>query len=491
MSKQRTAVLMCTVLLLSLLWTKSTRAQGQGSWSQPYRLSSDAGKASEAALVADPYGYVHCFWTETLFESQDVAIQYARFDGGTWSAPNDIYITSRGIQNLAPAVDQQGTLHVVWTESITGPAYYTHVPASEALSAQNWAQPIRIDIPAGIVRFQVDSKGVFHILYINRSDELGVYYVNSTDQGQTWSEPVWLDPDILPNHTPDSLNFEIDDNDGLHAVWWYGALERGGNADWVRYVHSLDGGKTWSQPFMLDQYIEESEHNLSVASPKMIVQGQNVHVIWAAGSLPHRYHRFSTDAGRTWSLPKWIFGELHGQAFDDLAVDGAGRVYFFGQIRYPVGIYEAYWDQDQWTPPSLVYMISSDGSEESFGDRVHAHLLQAVVGAGNQLVLTFGDPPAEPNRRLFVMQRTLADIPPLDTIPTPTPLATLTASLTPPTKQLEPTPAPSEIATKTNTTETQPVTDDPRADFAIEFGLIPVLFLLGATLIFQLRKKFK
>ena len=61
----------------------------------PYRLSSEAGKASEASLVADQYGYVHCFWTETLFENQHTIIQYARFDGGTWSAPNDIYITSR------------------------------------------------------------------------------------------------------------------------------------------------------------------------------------------------------------------------------------------------------------------------------------------------------------------------------------------------------------------------------------------------------------
>jgi hypothetical protein len=489
MSKQKFTLALCVVFFLSLFWTGLTEAQGQGSrWSKPYRLSSNAGKASEASLVADQYGYVHCFWTETLFENQQTILQYARFDGGTWSAPNDIYITSRGIDNMSSVVDQNGTLHIVWTEGTSGPVYYTYAPASSAQLAQNWAQPLRIGIPAGVVRLRIDSKGVFHILYINRTEELGVYYVHSQDQGETWSEPVWLDPDIPPAYTPDSLNFELDENDGLHAVWFYGALERGEVADWVRYVHSLDGGETWSVPFMIDRYVEESEHNLTVASPRMIVQGQTVHVIWAAGELPYRYHRFSTDAGQTWSPPRWIFGALHGQAFDGLTIDGAGRVHFFGQIRYPVGIYEATWDQTKWTPPLLVYLIAQEDSE-GFGDRVHAHHTHPVVRAGNQLVLTFGDGPADPNRRLFAMYRTLDDIPPLETLPTPT--ATL---ITPPTstpRQLEPTPAPTATASFVNTQGGKPLGDVPKADLALQFGLIPVLLLLGGTFLFQLWQKYK
>src|SRR5215510_12576666 len=165
MNIQRIALALCVVLLLSLFWTGSTHAQGQGGgWSEPYRLSSEEGRASEASLVADQYGYVHCFWTETLFADQRTIIQYARFDGGTWSAPNDIYITYNHIENIESVVDQHGTLHIVWTEGHNGPVYHSYAPASNALSAQNWAQPVPIDIPAGIVRFRIDSKGVFHIL---------------------------------------------------------------------------------------------------------------------------------------------------------------------------------------------------------------------------------------------------------------------------------------------------------------------------------------
>jgi hypothetical protein len=494
MSKRRIGLALWAVSLLSIFWIGLTQAQVQGGgWSELYRLSSEAGKASEGYLVADQYGYVHCFWTETLFEDQRTMIQYARFDGETWSSPNDIYVSQpyAEIRNVSPVVDRHGMLHIAWAEGLNGPAYYTHTPATNALSAQNWAQPLQIDIPARIVRLRVDSRGVFHILYINREEEPGVYYVRSEDQGRTWSEPTWLDPDILPDHIPDDLNFELDETDGLHAVWFYGALEQTARPDWVRYSHSLDGGNTWSLPFMIDQYVEEGEHNLTFAGPKMIVQGRTVHVIWAAGKLPHRFHRFSTDAGQTWSLPKWIFGDLHGQAFDGLAVDGAGRVHFIGQIRYPVGIYHSYWDQTQWTPPSLVYLIAQEDSADGFGDRVHAHHTLPVIRAGNQLVLTFADGPADPNRRLFEIHRTLDDVSPLEPMPTPAPTATPVPLPSPTSKR--PTPGPTATMTRPSfdIAAAPPLADIPRPDLAFWFALVPALLLLGGIVIIRLLYKFK
>jgi len=489
-SKQRIGIVLCAVSLLSLCWIASVQAQVQGSgWSEPYRLSSEAGKASEAYCVTDQYSYVHCFWTETLFEDQQSIIQYARFNGETWSPPNDIYVTEVVITNLSPVVDQNGTLHIAWTEGLNGPAFYTNAPAYNALPAKNWAHPIRIDIPANTLHLRIDSRGVLHILYTNRMEEPGVYYVRSEDQGRTWSEADWLDPDILPNHIPDSLNFELDKTDGLHAVWFYGALDQSSRPDWIRYAHSLDGGDTWSAPFLIDQYDEEREHNLTVASPIMTVSGQSVHVIWAAGSLPYRQHRFSTDAGQTWSPSRRIFGELHGQAFDGFAVDGAGRVHFFGQIRYPQGIYHSYWDSTQWTTPSLVYLIAQEDSEQGIGDRIHAHLIRPVVRAGNQLVLTFGDPPADPGRRLFAMYRTLDDIAPLEAIPTP--LATETPVPVFGLISSRPTPTPTATAPLFDRAAAQPLGPVPGPSLALRVALLPTLLLLGGIVVIRLLYKLK
>ena len=490
MNKLKIAIGLLIIALASIFWTAPAQAQSQGGgWSEPYRLSSEDGVSSEGYLVADQYGYVHCFWTEKLFVSQNTIIKYARFDGTTWTKPNDIYVTDRGIKNVSPFVDRQGILHIAWAEGLVGPAYYSYAPVNNALSAQNWAKPIKINVPARTVYLRIDSKGVFHILYIDQTEDAGVYYIHSEDQGKTWSERVLLDPDILPGHIPESLSFQIDENDGLHAAWFYGARVLGARPDWVRYIHSLDGGHTWSTPFTIDKYVEGVDYDLDAASPVMIVQGKNVHVIWAAGSQPYRNHRYSTDGGLTWSAPAQIFGELQGQAFDGLAVDGAGRVHFFGQIRYPMGIYHAYWDQNKWSKPELVYLVAQEG--EDIGNRVHAHFTLPVVRAGNQLVLTFTDGPADPNRRLFVMYRTLDDILPIENMPTSTPIATSVPTTGP--TPLQPTSMPIFTATAPSlkAIEGQPLGHAPAPDHAIRVALVPTLLVLGIAMIFQLLNKRK
>lgn len=382
--------------------------------------------------MSDQYGYVHAFWIETLFDNQRKKIIYSRFDGETWTNPNDIIIPTGVIEDISAAVDQQGVLHLFWSQGQSGPVFYSHSPVAIAQSAINWSSPVQLNIPGKILQFRIDSKGVFHLVYIDSGTESGVYYTRSEDQGSTWSEPRWLDPDIPVSHSPASLNFDIDSQDGLHVVWSYLALFDGlGNHEMVRYASSLDGGSTWSNPYTIDAYVDGIDHELGFAEPKMAVQGDFIHVVWAAGSTPYRHHRFSNDRGLTWSAPMQIFGDLHGQAYDGLAVDGAGRVHFIGQVRYPLGIYHAIWDQGQWTPPELVYMISQGDFIPSIADRIHAHYTVPAVRSGNQLVLTFTDGPADPNRRLFAMVSSMAGIPASDPLPLPDAVATPVAITSP------------------------------------------------------------
>jgi hypothetical protein len=488
---------LCGCLLLAVVSISAADAQIQNQWSEPYRLSTGRGRASGGYPIADPYGYVHVFWLETLEGSERSILFYSRFDGASWTSPLDIYFTSpfAAIENLARFVDKDGVLHLAWSEGQNGPMYYTNVPIVNALSAQHWQVPQRINVPAKQVELVIDGEGTFHVLYTRTFGHArGIFYIRSHDQGATWSDPRWLDPDILPGFTAGSLQLRIDPNEGLHAAWYYAGVEAQG-ADWVRYAHSFDRGQTWTLPITLDRVVPGSEEDLDHAGPIMEIQGERVHVMWAGGSLPYRKYRYSDDRGQTWSAPTRIFDNLHGQAGDGFALDGLGRVHFFGQIRYPQGIYHAIMETNRWTRPSLIYLVSLS-AQDPIGDRIHAHLTRPAIRAGNQLVLTFADSPSVAQRRLFVTYRTLPDVAP-SVAPAPTrpmPALTRVATRESLATSTQSAGAPAAIVTAGPPTAAAggeaiamlPAPSDARPDQAIWLGLIPPLLMLGVMVIYRL-----
>lgn len=482
-------LLLLFAFLSVLLWPSAAEAQIQPGWSPPYQLSAAGTKASEASVIADDYGYVHAFWTEDLTDGSTSVLQYARYDGWVWSTPIDIQITSvlNPIKGISPFVDENGRLHLVWTTGQSSAIRYTSAPVHNALSAQAWETPQLIPVAADRAKIVVNSQDVLHVIFTDLiGPETGVFAVRSLDQGVTWSLPIWIDPDVPENQGPGSLQVQLDDADGIHVVWFYISLVFV-SGDWVRYAHSLDGGQTWSYPFTIDKVGEEGgSQQLNAASPVMTVSGQTVHVVWAGSEQNHlRNHRYSTDAGRTWSTPTRIFGGLNGQAFEALAVDGAGRVHYFGQIRYPQGIYHSMWDGELWSEPDLIYLISRN-STDPIGNRIHAHHTHPAILAGNQLVLTFADSPPEPERRLFVTTHTLTDIPQshLMSTPTPTSLPTLSpgAEALPELTEVvgSATPLPADLRRE------PPIADTHDPGEAILYGFVASVFLIGGFVVFRL-----
>jgi len=488
---QRIGIALFFVMLVSIPWVTMVDAQEQGGWSPPYRLSSEQGDASEGTMLSDQFGYVHVFWVEKNLLDDHSVIQYARFDGITWSGPVDIHAARPGnqIESVSVVVDQHGQMHLVWTEGVSGPTYYSSAPAHDALSAKRWSSPLRTGIPAYRAKLQIDSENVFHIVYTDFfGDQPGVYYTRSDDQGRTWSEPDWLDPDILPNHSPFWINFELDDSGGLHIVWNYVDPESG-IGRWVRYAHSLDQGATWSLPFTIDE-TDEADDELRMANPGLAIQGENVYVIWAGDSLTHREFRFSTDFGQTWSVPVRIFGELHGQAIGDgLAIDAAGRLHFVGQIRYPQGIYHAYWNRSYWSIPSVSYLIAQDAYAD-VRDRIHAHNIRLAIRSGNQLVTTFTNSPGEKEQLvLYAMHRTLNDVSPLMPVPTPEPVLTPTPLVQPSSTPTSPPIAPTAPALHLDKEIKSLETDSVTPMNTLLLALVPALLLAGSIIVFQLFHK--
>jgi hypothetical protein len=480
------------------------RAQVQDErWTLPHRLSTVDGAVSvdSNSMVTDPYGNVHVFWIESGFPDRRSVIQHVRFDGKSWSIPIDVFVSEPGgtVESISSSIDSTGRIYLLWTLGNKGPVYFASAPANSAASAKQWQNRTRIDVPAYRARLLVDAKGTLHLLYSEfLSAEPGVYYVRSTDKGVTWSEPNWLDPDIPIDQAPAVIQFALDSTGGLHAVWHYIDLSSVSSiGTWVRYAHSLDGGDNWSLPFTID-IADESPTELRLPFPGLLVHGQTVHVIWAGDESTHREHRFSTDAGKTWSDTVRLPGDLVGQAIGDgLGIDAAGRLHLIAQIRWPQGLYHMVWSEGQWSFPQLFYMIAND-DKDPIGDRIHAHNVRLAVRAGNQLVLTFTNSPGEADPLvLYAMERTLDDIAGLQPAPTPTPVAVMTAvadapSATPVTDLAAvSSPTPTPMLALPSFVDDEPLSDLDLlvARFGMWLGILPVILLVTVTVLVQVLRK--
>jgi len=372
-------------------------------------------------------------------------------------------------------------LHMIWSEGILGPLRYTRVPAHDAMSAKNWLKPITIDVTSFFGSLVVDSKGILHVIYSDYYGEVpGLYYIRSEDEGETWSTPTWLDPDIPEGQGSLNVHLGIDENDGLHALWHY-IDNATGNGTWIRYANSIDGGNSWKVPITIDQ-ADESSDELRMPYPEFLVDGKQVHIIWAGNNRTNREHRYSTDAGQTLSPANRILGDLVGQALGGgLDVDSLDRLHYVTQVRAPLGIYHSIWENGNWSIPSLAYYI---GKEEVDPNKIHAHNVRLAIRAGNQLVVAFTTSPLDPQMSLYVINGTLNDAPEIPAIPTPTAAPTSMPISTPVNNAAVSTTTPlsPEIAA--------PPTEIGQPSQGLIWGIVPAFIILSGMIIYwALRKR--
>lgn len=460
----------------------------ESEWSELRQLSSLEGEATAASMMADEFGFVHAFWAESGFFDHDRSvIQYARFDGEDWTEPATIYASwpTSLITQLSSFVDKQGTLHLVWAEGGNSPLNYTSVAMEDAFSANNWREPILISVEAFAPKMVVDSAGVVHILYVNFfGDQPGIYYVRSENQGKWWSYPQWIDTDLPSGAAPRSISLKLDQSDGMHALWSYVDKANPGVGGWIRYARSFDGGESWSDAFTVDvvDVEEDEEDELRAAGPILAVDGRLVHILWAGNEQLEREYRVSDDAGTTWSDPSPIFGELHGAAGDDMATDSAGRLHFVGQIRFPMAVYHAIWENGVWSEPAIAYFIK-ENSEDEVEDRIGAHSLRLAIRSGNQLVMTFTTSPADTQAILFEMHRTLEELPAEEPISVPT--STSEPGNTP--TAATPEPAPTDQTRLPISDSADVPARSPGSPLLS--GLVPVAALIGGVIVIQVIRR--
>jgi hypothetical protein len=383
------------VIIITLAVVMSTRiawAQSPGGdWTNFVNISNTPTASTYPCIVADGQGYVHVLWSENVggatnnpvfhpdgsqmldqqghpinrLTNDGNTLYYTRWDGNDWSDPIDVQVNKNGnLEYPRAIVDPSGMLHVVWvgTDGAVASVMYSRVISSNAYSPEAWSKPIVLVEPTLYayypVDIAVDTHGGLHILYSKLGENPGAYIINSSDGGNTWSDPIQIySTQDLSGVTEGVGPVQLisDQKNRLHATWTrYGS---DGNGKAIYYSRSSDLGNTWSRPFEVARW-QPGWYETDWLSAGVV--GDEVHLIWEGGQIAYQNERISKDGGQTWGENQFILQNLVGEnGYANLVVDSADQLHMLIPKRadpnsFAHGVWYTNWDQNHWVDPILL-----------------------------------------------------------------------------------------------------------------------------------------
>jgi hypothetical protein len=287
-------------------------------WSQPTQiLSSPASgaatgvtsvnKAEQSAMIIDVQDRVHLVWSggtdSGIFYSWAYGRDAASLTG--WSIPE--VISSPASLSSSPTVAQDSassTLYLAYavpyneergiylTRSIdNGVTWSTAIKAFDAAGAA-WNS---VDKPQ--LAYQPNAK-TLHLVWLRATPPGGtesqaVYYARSTDDGQTWSEPLKIVEGMV-----DWPRLTVTGSSIMHIVWnQLPSKDDGSPAPMsVWTLASSDGGRTWTSPQIAHGFEQ-------VSGPASLISGGGAKAyLIAVGTGPNSESTllYSESSDKTW-----------------------------------------------------------------------------------------------------------------------------------------------------------------------------------------------
>lgn len=314
------------------------------------------GKHLHARAVIDREGTIHLFW-KGLFgysgQSSEAKqplsdVNYRKWDGSTWSPVYNIIHTPDELHYAPlPIVDNRNIIHMLWEDN---GIRYSQSPAHEAHLPHKWLHSILLmePLPAAPA-FAVAPSGELYVIAPTYRGTLVL--LKSNNGGISWSGPSYVtEPQVVSGDLRKAQYVAVSsaavDNSGrLHLVWT-SYPEEAYPALGLFYMHSDDGGATWSEPFALAP--AHHDHARLVA-----LDARNLLVAWDGDvTVRGRYVRRSSDGGLTWGDIETILSPSYPGGLTDppgVAVDSTGHIHVL--MSSDDWAYYNSWNGMNWTGP--------------------------------------------------------------------------------------------------------------------------------------------
>ena len=337
-----------------------------GPWSEPVAVSDypELPWSWFPSIAIDRQSNIHMVWSASIGTQKDGkdAIMYSRWDGKSWSKPNDLAVRNFGdIMRPSILADAYGNVHLFY---LYHNILHSKASVEKAWSVAAWSNPKIISGGTGAPYLSsavMDSTGAIHVVWVESAGVCGtcyrVFYRNSKDGGLTWSSRVTLSANLADRA---QLQIRADAEDRLHVAWEE-VNEQGSHLS-AAYASSTDGGKNWSPPVYFVPPAGQSAEQ-----PAIGVDGQgNILAVWRTKPGNQKYYQVSSDGGKSWTSPAQIPGSAARSAPDppfdkyDMSTDSGGNVHLVSTADKEGGqteaeLHHSEWNGRSWGRPQVIY----------------------------------------------------------------------------------------------------------------------------------------
>ena len=300
-------------------------------WSGDTNIISTPRKISSVASVSDDAGNVHAVWVQSPNVSTNVSspvIQYSSWNGSDWTKPSPIFSELDGLPlNLSLQIDGQKRLLLSWVNQNTGEMMFTWSNVVRANIPQEWLPPLIVNAPSKLTNspeILVDGANKIVIAYaITLNENRGIYIVQSTDLGETWSSPVKVFDAVAADwEMVDQPKLAVTEDGTLHILFTRYVLMGEPQPVGLYYSQSGNGGLTWTSPEIVSEQ--------PVQWSKLASYQGTLHRLWQEKNraVAQTNHQVSNDAGKSWSAVSKIPSNADLNSQPDVSVDGTGNLHF-------------------------------------------------------------------------------------------------------------------------------------------------------------------
>lgn len=300
-------------------------------WDEPNVFSIRSAtpkRISHFTTAHDAQGNIHAAWIQSPLQGNGGSIEYARWDGKQWAPAESIIPSIQGVPTqLLLTADPLKRLLLNWIDGYNGDLLFSWANIEKASLASEWVNTIGLPTPSRLVSdvdMVVDRTGRIVAAYVVPvNEERGIYIVQSTDNGKTWTAPVRAFDAVAAGwERMGGVRLALSRDGVLHLLFIKDTV-RVGQPVGLFYSRSADGGATWSSPQIL------SEGEIQWADV-VSYDDAAVHVIWQEydGLIFANISQVSQDSGLTWSKQNNVTGVNEEPTRVALASNAGGDLHF-------------------------------------------------------------------------------------------------------------------------------------------------------------------